>query len=127
MDEKQLQALVNELVKNSKTPEGLSQFDQLLKKLSVDAALNAEMTHHPGYEKDQSRQGVNSRNGCSTKTVITGNGPLELRTPHDRAGTFEPQLIKKSQPRIIRMDNQILSLYAKGTLWWLSVSTTDEK
>ena len=43
MDEKQLQALANELAKNLKTPEDLSQFDRLLKKLSVEAALNAEM------------------------------------------------------------------------------------
>ncbi|EJI6870683.1 transposase, partial [Escherichia coli] len=53
MDEKQLQALANELAKNLKTPEDLSQFDRLLKKLSVEAALNAEMTHHLGYEKNQ--------------------------------------------------------------------------
>ncbi len=84
MDEKQLQALANELAKNLKTPEDLSQFDRLLKKLSVEAALNA------------------------------GDGPLELRTPRDRDGTFEPQLVKKNQPRITGMDNQILSLYAKG-------------
>ena len=50
----------------------------------------------------------------STKTVITGDGPLELRTPRDRDGTFEPQLVKKNQTRITGMDNQILSLYAKG-------------
>ncbi len=58
--------------------------------------------------------GPNSRNGYSTKTVITGDGPLELRTPRDRDGTFEPQLVKKNQTRITGMDNQILSLYAKG-------------
>ncbi|OKU30511.1 IS256 family transposase [Escherichia coli] len=114
MDEKQLQALANELAKNLKTPEDLSQFDRLLKKLSVEAALNAEMTHHPGYEKNQSRPGANSRNGYSTKTVITGDGPLELRTPRDRDVTFEPQLVKKNQTRITGIDNQILSLYAKG-------------
>ncbi|WP_240754978.1 hypothetical protein [Escherichia coli] len=45
MDEKQLQALANELAKNLKIPEDLSQFDRLLKKLSVEAALNTEMTH----------------------------------------------------------------------------------
>lgn len=49
-----------------------------------------------------------------TKTVTTGDGPLELRTPRDRDGTFEPQLVKKNQTRITGMDNQILSLYAKG-------------
>lgn len=114
MDEKQLQALANELAKNLKTPEDLSQFDRLLKKLSVEAALNAEMTHHLGSEKNQPRPGAHSRNGYSTKTVITGDGPLELRTPRDRDGTFEPQLVKKNQTRITGMDNQILSLYAKG-------------
>ncbi|WP_235833855.1 transposase, partial [Escherichia coli] len=43
-------------------------------------------------------------------SVITGDGPLELRTPRDRDGTFEPQLVKKNQTRITGMDNQILSL-----------------
>lgn len=114
MDEKQLQALANELAKNLKTPEDLSQFDRLLKKISVEAALNAEMTHHLGYEKNQPQTGSNARNGYSTKTVITGDGPLELRTPRDRDATFEPQLVKKNQTRITSMDNQILSLYAKG-------------
>ncbi|HGA5440448.1 TPA: IS256 family transposase [Salmonella enterica subsp. enterica serovar Eastbourne] len=114
MDEKQLQALTNELAKNLKTPEDLSQFDRLLKKISVEAALNAEMTHHLGYEKNQSRAGSNVRNGYSTKTVATSDGPLELRTPRDRDGSFEPQLLKKNQTRITGMDNQILALYAKG-------------
>ncbi len=110
----QLQALANELAKNLKTPEDLSQFDRLLKKISVEAALNAEMSHHLGYDKNQPKPGANSRNGYSTKTVIIGDGPLELRTPRDRDGSFEPQLVKKNQTRITGMDNQILSLYAKG-------------
>ncbi len=114
MDEKQLQALANELAKNLKTPEDLNQFDRLLKKISVEAALNAEMTHHLGYDKNQPRTGSNARNGYSAKTVTTGDGPLELRTPRDREGSFEPQLVKKNQTRITGMDNQILSLYAKG-------------
>ena len=49
MDEKQLQALANGLAKNLKTPDDLNQFDRLLKKISVEAALNAEMTHHCRY------------------------------------------------------------------------------
>ena len=114
MDEKQLQALANELAKNLKTPDDLNQFDRLLKKISVEAALNAEMSHHLGYDKNQPKLGANSRNGYFTKTVTTGDGPLELRTPRDRDGSFEPQLVKKNQTRITGMDNQILSLYAKG-------------
>ncbi|EHU91149.1 transposase, Mutator family protein [Escherichia coli DEC3F] len=72
------------------------------------------MSHHLGYDKNQPKPGANSRNGYSTKTVITGDGHLELRTPRDRDGSFEPQLVKKNQTRITGMDNQILSLYAKG-------------
>lgn len=76
MDEKQLQALANELAKNLKTPDDLNQFDRLLKKISVEAALNAEMSHHLGYDKNQPKPGANSRNGYFTKTVTTGDGPL---------------------------------------------------
>ncbi|EMD4605952.1 IS256 family transposase, partial [Salmonella enterica] len=114
MDEKQLQALANELAKNLKTPDDLNQFDRLLKKISVEAALNAEMTHHLGYDKNQPKPATNARNGYTQKTVITGDGPLELCTPRDRDGSFEPQLVKKNQTRLTGMDNQILLLYAKG-------------
>ncbi len=68
MNEKQLQALANELAKNFKTPEDLSQFERLLKKNSVEATLNAEMSHHLGYDKHQLKSGSNTRNGYSTKT-----------------------------------------------------------
>lgn len=61
MDEKQLQALANELAKNLKTPDDLNQFDRLLKKISVEAALNAEMTHHLGYDKNQPKPATNTR------------------------------------------------------------------
>lgn len=114
MDEKTIAGLANELAKNLKTPDDLSQFDHLLKKISVEAALNAEMTHHLGYDKNQLKPGANSRNVYSTKTVTTGDSPLELRTPRDRDGSFEPQLVKKNQTRITGMDNQILSLFTKG-------------
>lgn len=72
MDEKQLQALANELAKNLKTPDDLNQFDRLLKKISVEVALNAEMTHHLGYDNNQPKPGTNARNGFIQKTVITG-------------------------------------------------------
>ncbi len=111
MDEKQLQALANELEKNLKTPEELNQFDRLLKKISVEAALNAEMTYHLGYDKNQPKPATNARNGYTTKTVTTGDGLLELR---NRDCSFELQLVKKNQTRITGVDNQILSLYAKG-------------
>ena len=85
MDVKQLQALANELTKNLKTPEDLNQFDRLLKKVSVKAALNAEMTHHLGYDKYQPRTSSNARNGYSTKTVASSGGPLERHCCKDLA------------------------------------------
>ena len=108
-----MRVLANELAKNLKTPEDLSQFDRLLKKISVEAGLNAEMFHHMGYDKNQPKPGSNTRNDYSKKTVATADGPLELLTPRDREATFESQLLKKNQTRITGMDNQILSLYAR--------------
>ena len=49
-----------------------------------------------------------------------------MNTPHDRENTFEPQLIKKHQTRITRMDSQILSLYAKGMTTRKIVATFKE-
>jgi putative transposase len=114
MEANQLQAFATELAKSLKTPEDLNQLSRFLKKLTVETALNAELSAHLGYEKQQSKTGTNTRNGYSNKTVLSEEGPLELRTPRDREGTFEPQLIKKNQTRITSMDNQILTLYAKG-------------
>lgn len=75
MDEKQLQALADELAKNLKTPEDLSQFDRLLKQLSVEAALNAEMTHHLGMRK------ISPDQVLTTATVIPQR-PLSQATVH---------------------------------------------
>lgn len=61
------------------------------------------MTHHPGYDKNQPNLGTNTRNGYTQNTVITGDGPLELRTPRDRDGSFEPLMVKKNQTRITGM------------------------
>lgn len=114
MHEKHLRQLATELAKHLKTAEDLNQLSRFLKKLTVETALNAEMTEHLGYEKHQAKSGSNMRNGYSSKTLLTDEGQLDISTPRDRQGTFEPQIIKKNQRRITSMDNQILSLYAKG-------------
>lgn len=114
MNEKQLRALAAEFAEKRKTPEDLNQFSRLLKKMTVEAALNAELTEHLGYEKHQPRKGKNARNGYTSKTVICDEGEIDIETPRDRDGTFEPQLIRKNQTRITGMDEQIIALYAKG-------------
>lgn len=65
-------------------------------------------------KKHSRKSGSNTRNGYTSKRLLTHNGEFELETPRDRDGTFEPALIKKNQTRITSMDSQILSLYAKG-------------
>lgn len=108
MDEKKLKAFAAELAKGLKTEDDLNQLSMMLKKLTVETALNAELTDHLGHEKNASKSGSNTRNGYSSKTILTDDGEFELTTSRDREGTFEPQLIKKNQTRITRMDSQIL-------------------
>jgi len=116
MDHKKLQAMAEELAKDVKTPDDLNQLSAFLTKLTVEAALNGEMNHHLGYNKNNpaGHNSGNSRNGYSSKKLIGDHGEIDLQTPRDRNSSFEPQLIKKGQSRITGMDEQILSLYAKG-------------
>ncbi|MCI3737296.1 transposase, partial [Escherichia coli] len=114
MDEKKLKVLAAELAKGLKTEADLNQFSHMLTKLTVETALNAELTDHLGHEKNAPKSGSNTRNGYSSKTVLCDDGEIELNTPRDRENTFEPQLVKKNQTRITGMDNQILALYARG-------------
>lgn len=114
MEEKDLRALATELAKNIKTEADLKALTKALTKLTVETALNAELTEHVGYEKNQPRASSNARNGFSKKRLITDEGWFELDTPRDREGSFEPQLVKKHQTRLTQMDDQILFLYSKG-------------
>lgn len=116
MDKDKLQALANELAKDIKTPEDLSSLSSMLTKLTVEAALKAEMAHHLGYDKNDPKgnHSGNARNGFSSKTLKGTHGELEIQTPRDRNASFEPTLVKKRQTRITGMDDQILSLYSKG-------------
>ncbi len=114
MDKKELEAFAKEAAKGIKTPEDLNEFSQMLKKITVEAALNAEMDEHLGYEKYQKSTSRNSRNGKTHKRIKTEDGEFELETPRDRDGSFEPKLIKKHQSRFTSMDDKILWLYAQG-------------
>lgn len=116
MDQKKLQTLAEELAKDLKNPEDLSALSAQLTKLTVEAALKAEMNHHLGYDKNDpvGHHSGNSRNGYSVKKLKGEHGEIDLQTPRDRNCSFDPQLIKKGQTRITGMDEQILSLYAKG-------------
>ena len=114
MNKKELEAFAKEAAKGIKTPEDLNEFSQMLKKITVEAALNAEMDEHLGYEKHQQSTSTNTRNGKSSKRVKTEDGEFKLDTPRDREGSFEPKLVKKHQTRFTSMDEKILWLYSQG-------------
>jgi putative transposase len=83
---------------------------------SCTPPLNAEIDEHLGYAK-HSPDGYNSgnsRNGYNRKTLKGEHGAIEIETPRDRNGSFEPVFVAKNQTRLTKFDDQILLLYAKG-------------
>jgi len=81
----------------------------LIKQLT-EAALKAELEQHLASEQQPNR-----KNGRSQKTIKALSGSFELETPRDRAGTFEPQLIKKNQSQLSdEIERKILSMFGLG-------------
>jgi putative transposase len=112
-------AAARELVRQAKE-QGLSLTgpDGLLKQLTktvLETALDEELTEYLGHERRAPAPGGNVRNGTRSKTVLTeASGHVEIDVPRDRAGTFEPQIVRKRQRRLSGVDEIVLSLYAKG-------------
>jgi putative transposase len=111
--------LLEQLLKSVEKPEELLGPDGLLHRLKgalMERMLEAEMATHLGYEPNEAkgRNTGNSRNGHSSKTVQTESGPVEIRVPRDRQGSFEPQLIPKHQRRLEGFDDKVLALYSRG-------------
>lgn len=88
-----------------------SLFGQLIQEM-----LEAELDHELGYTRYdyRNKKTDNTRNGHTKKTVKSEFGPLELNVPRDRKGEFEPVVVKKYQRDISSIEDQILSMYAKG-------------
>ena len=83
----------------------------------MENGLDAELEDELGYSKYdyKNKDTENSRNGHSKKTLKTSFGNIEVETPRDRKGEFEPQLLKKNQTGIAQdVEEKILSMYAKG-------------
>ena len=83
----------------------------------MENGLEAELDEELGYSKYdfRNKETDNSRNGYSSKKLKTSFGDVEVSTPRDRKGEFEPQLLKKNQTSISQdIEEKILSMYAKG-------------
>ncbi len=111
--------VLDELLKGIKTQDDLAGPNGLLKALTkalVERALEGELTHHLGYEKNDpvGYGNGNSRNGKSRKTLKSEQGEVEIAVPRDRQGNFEPQLVRKHQTRWDGLDEKIIALYSRG-------------
>ena len=115
----QLRTLIQE--ENIKTTDDIQ---RVLKEMFGDVlqeALDAELGHKLGYEKNDNagKETSNRRNGHSAKTVRSEFGDMELAIPRDRDDEFDPVIVKKHQKNVAGIEDQIISLYARG------VSTRD--
>jgi transposase-like protein len=100
-------------------PEEVTGQGGLLSQLAgrvINAALEGELTDHLGYPAGQAPPGGtgNVRNGSTPKTVHTELGAVDVNTPRDRKGSFDPKLVAKRQTRLAGLDDRILDMYAGG-------------
>lgn len=106
--------LNSDFFKQFKTGEELMSFTNSLRKRALEQMLEGELDDHLGYEKHQSSSSDNSRNGHGSKVIKGVEGEYEIKVPRDRKGTFEPQIVPKRKTVVDRIENAILSFYAKG-------------
>ena len=106
-------------LRESYQPETAEDIQSMLRDLLGDLMqemLEAEMDEHLGYSKYDYKNKTtdDSRNGYSPKTVVSSVGEIALDIPRDRKGEFEPQIVQKHQTDISNIEDQVLSMYAKG-------------
>lgn len=111
-------AFINSLLEHYQ-PKDAGDVQEMLKDLlgdTLQGMLESEMDAKLGYSKYdyQNKETDDSRNGYSKKTVTSSLGDIELDIPRDRNGEFEPQIVKKHQTDISNIEDQVLSMYAKG-------------
>ncbi|WP_192844174.1 transposase, partial [Pseudomonas amygdali] len=110
------QELIEQFVKGPMSAEAIQDASMAFKKALIERALGAELGHHLGYPQGAERPegSTNQRNGKSSKTVLTDDGPLRLDIPRDRDGSFAPILIPKHERRFTGFDDKIIAMYARG-------------
>ncbi len=117
IDKKRLNEALDVMLPGQVNLTKLLQEGDLLKELRkalLERALSSELDEHLGYGKHERSESDNSRNGVSSKQLMTEDGSFDIEVPRDRDSSFEPQLVKKRQTRIAGLDEKILFLYAKG-------------
>ncbi|SDH04366.1 IS256 family transposase [Propionivibrio dicarboxylicus] len=108
--------LIDQIADGPMTAEAVNAASMAFKKALIERALSAELSHHLGYAPGAGKPegSGNHRNGVSSKTVLTEDGPLRIDVPRDRQGGFEPLLIPKHERRFTGFDDKIVAMYARG-------------
>jgi putative transposase len=108
--------LIDQFVSEPMTGEAINAASMAFKKALIERVLGAELSHHLGYASGANKPEpeANERNGKSSKTVQTQEGPLRILVPRDRDGSFEPLLIPKHERRFSGFDDKIIAMYARG-------------
>ena len=81
MNKKEMEALALKTASRIKTEQDLNDFSRLLKNITVEAALGVELDEHLGYDKHAVSGNTNSRNGTSSKTLLSEDGAFEIDVP----------------------------------------------
>lgn len=111
--------LIDQLLGDYQGPEQLTGPDGLinqLRKRLIERAAGAELGQHLGYPAggEPAQEQPNRRNGVSSKTLRTVDGPVTVELPRDRDASFEPRIVPKHARSFDAFDEQILALYAGG-------------
>lgn len=111
--------LLDELLKDYADPEDLLGKNGIiaqLKKRLIERAMEAEMDDHLGYKKHETKGhgSGNSRNGRTSKNLITDDSQIDIDIPRDRNSEFEPQIVPKGKRRFDGFDGKIIAMYARG-------------
>lgn len=69
-----------------------------------------------GHLDEEERDSGNRKNGKSRKQLKTSSGTIEVTTPRDRLGSFEPEMVKKRETIMAQsLEDKIIGLYGLGT------------
>ena len=78
----------------------------------LNAALEAE---GDAFLNEEERSGGNRKNGYNRKSLRTADGTIEIATPRDREGEFEPQIVKKRETILAEsLEQKIIGMYGLG-------------
>lgn len=87
-------------------------FAPLLQEM-LNSMLEGELD---GHLDDQQRDIGNRKNGKTKKLLKTSSGTIEVTTPRDRSGSFEPEIVRKRETIMAQsLEDKIIGLYSLGT------------